>query len=54
MRIGDYTMTPQPQPEFTQEFLRALAAARRSVVGDDVADAAFASMAVAQRDHCAQ
>lgn len=50
MRIGDYTMTLQPHPEFTPDFLRALADARRSVVGDAVADAAIASLSAAPDD----
>ncbi len=40
MRIGDHILTLQPHPEFTPEFLQALAEARRAVIGD----AMFASV----------
>jgi GMP synthase-like glutamine amidotransferase len=47
MRIGDFTLTLQPHPEFTPDFLRALAGARRDVVGGAMADAAIASLTAA-------
>ena len=47
MRIGDSILTLQPHPEFTPDFLRALAGARREVVGESVADAAINSLSAA-------
>jgi len=50
MRIGDFTLTIQAHPEFTPDFVRALAGARRDVVGAAVADAALASLTAAPDD----
>ncbi|MEX2615927.1 MAG: type 1 glutamine amidotransferase [Alphaproteobacteria bacterium] len=50
MRIGDFTITLQPHPEFTPDFLRALAGARRNVVGEAVAASAIASLSGAAPD----
>ena len=44
MRIGDFTMTLQPHPEFTPAFICGLAAARRELIGTAVAEAALASL----------
>lgn len=44
LRFGDHILTLQPHPEFTPDYLRALAAARREVIGDAMSAAAIDSL----------
>lgn len=46
LRVGDHILTLQPHPEFTPEFLRALAAARRDVIGDTMSASVIDSLSV--------
>lgn len=46
LRIGNHILTLQPHPEFTAEFLRALAAARREVIGDAMSASVIDSLSV--------
>ncbi|MDA1324911.1 MAG: type 1 glutamine amidotransferase [Proteobacteria bacterium] len=44
LRFGEHTLTLQPHPEFSLEYMRALATARRAVIGDSVAASAVDSL----------
>ena len=50
LRVGSHILTLQPHPEFSPDYVRALVAARRTMIGDAVAASALDSLAAGRPD----